>query len=141
MEDKEKTAGQQLRDALLNQRKNGWDLVDESTEQAVTQYCEGYKTFLDRGKTERDCVDYAVELAQAAGFVPLERGMDLHPGSKVYRVNRNKAIDLAVIGSAPLDQGVSITASHIDSPRLDLKPTPLYEDSELAFFKIGRAHV
>ena len=81
MEDKEKTAGQQLRDALLNQRKNGWDLVDESTEQAVTQYCEGYKTFLDRGKTERDCVDYAVELAQAAGFVPLERGMDLHPGS------------------------------------------------------------
>ncbi len=135
MEDKEKTAGQQLRDALLNQRKNGWDLVDESTEQAVTQYCEGYKTFLDRGKTERDCVDYAVELAQAAGFVPLERGMELHPGSKVYRVNRNKAIDLAVIGSAPLDQGVSITASHIDSPRLDLKPTPLYEDSELAFFK------
>ncbi|MCI8761810.1 MAG: aminopeptidase [Oscillospiraceae bacterium] len=135
MEDKEKTAGQQLRDALLNQRKNGWDLVDESTEQAVAQYCEGYKTFLDRGKTERDCVDYAVELAQAAGFVPLERGMDLHPGSKVYRVNRNKAIDLAVIGSAPLDQGVSITASHIDSPRLDLKPTPLYEDSELAFFK------
>ena len=131
----EKTPGQQLREALLNEKKNGWDVVDEATERAIADYCEGYKAFLDRGKTERDCVDYAVELAQAAGFVPMERGMELQPGAKVYRVNRSRALSLAVIGSAPLDQGVSITASHIDSPRLDLKPTPLYEDSELAFFK------
>lgn len=131
----EKTPGQQLREALLNQKKNGWDVVDAATEKAVFEYAEGYKTFLDRGKTERCCVDYTVELAQAAGFVPLERGMELQPGMKVYRVNRGRAINLAVIGSAPLDLGVSITASHIDSPRLDLKPSPLYEDSELAFFK------
>ncbi len=131
----EKTPGQQLREALLNEKKNGWDVVDEATERAIADYCEGYKAFLDRGKTERDCVDYAVELAQAAGFVPMERGMELQPGARVYRVNRSRALSLAVIGSAPLDQGVSITASHIDSPRLDLKPTPLYEDSELAFFK------
>lgn len=72
----EKTAGQQLREALLNQKKNGWDVVDAATEKAIFDYCEGYKTFLDRGKTERDCVDYAVELAEAAGFVPFERGMD-----------------------------------------------------------------
>ena len=78
---------------------------------------------------------YTVELAQAAGFVPFERGMALKSGDKVYRVNRNRAITLAVVGSAPLDQGVSICAAHIDSPRLDLKPTPLYEDSELAFLK------
>ncbi len=127
----EKTPGQQLREALLNEKKNGWDVVDEATERAIADYCEGYKAFLDRGKTERDCVDYAVELAQAAGFVPMERGMELQPGARVYRVNRSRALSLAVIGSAPLDQGVS----HIDSPRLDLKPTPLYEDSELAFFK------
>ena len=131
----EKTAGQQLREALLNQKKNGWDVVDAATEKAIFDYCEGYKTFLDRGKTERDCVDYAVELAEAAGFVPFERGMELQPGTKVYRVNRGRAVNLAVIGSAPLDQGVSISASHIDSPRLDLKPSPLYEDSELAFLK------
>ena len=131
----EKTPGQQLREALLTQKKNGWDVVDEATERAIFDYCEGYKTFLDRGKTERTCVDYTVELAEAAGFVPLERGMELHPGSKVYRVNRGRAVNLAVVGSAPLDQGVSITASHIDSPRLDLKPAPLYEDNELAFFK------
>ena len=131
----EKTPGQQLREALLNQKKNGWDVVDEATEKAIQDYCEGYKTFLDRGKTERTCVDYTLELIQDLGFVPLERGMELQPGAKVYRVNRGRAISLAVIGSAPLDLGVSITASHIDSPRLDLKPTPLYEDSELAFFK------
>jgi aspartyl aminopeptidase len=131
----EKSIGQQKRDALLNQKKNGWDRIDEATEQAIFDYCEGYKTFLDRGKIERDCVKYAVELAEAAGFVPLVRGMALKAGDKVYRVNRNRAVNLAVIGTAPLDQGVSICAAHIDSPRLDLKPTPLYEDSELAFFK------
>lgn len=131
----EKTPGQQLRDALLNQKKHGWDVVDETTEKAIFDYCEGYKTFLDKGKTERDCVDYAVELAQGLGFVPLERGMELQPGMKVYRVNRGRALNLAVVGSAPLDQGVSIAAAHIDSPRLDLKPNPLYEDGELAYLK------
>ena len=135
MEEKEKTPGQQLREALLNQKKNGWDVVDQATEQAIFDYCEGYKVFLDKGKTERTCVDYTVELAEAAGFVPLERGMELQPGMKVYRVIRGRAVNLAIIGSIPLDQGVSITASHIDSPRLDLKPTPLYEENELAFFK------
>ena len=131
----EKTAGQQLRDELLNQKKNGWDVVDEAAERAIHEYGEGYKRFLDRGKTERGCTAYSVELARAAGFVPFERGMELRPGMKVYRVNRGRAVNLAVIGSAPLDQGVSIVAAHIDSPRLDLKPTPLYEENELAFFK------
>ncbi len=130
-----KTAAQELREKLLNQKKNGWDVVDEATEKAIFDYCEGYKVYLDKGKTERTCVDYTVAMAKEAGFVELERGMSLQPGMKVYRVNRNRGINLAVIGSAPLDQGVSIVASHIDSPRLDLKPAPLYEDSELAFFK------
>ena len=127
--------GKELREALLRNKKNGWDVINEATERKITDYCEDYKVFLDRSKTERDCVAYTVELARAAGFVPLERGMALTPGTKVYRVNRGKAVMLAVVGSAPLDQGVSIVAAHIDSPRLDLKPTPLYEESELAFFK------
>ena len=71
----EKTAGQLLREQLLDKKKNGWDVVDTAAEQAIHDYCEGYKTFLDRGKTERCCVKYAVELAEAAGFVALERGM------------------------------------------------------------------
>ena len=131
----ENNKGKLLREQLLNQKKNGWDKVDEATEHAIFDYCEGYKVYLDRGKTERTCVDYTVELIEAAGFVPLERGMELEPGMKVYRVNRGRGINLAVIGSAPLDQGVSIVAAHIDAPRLDLKPTPLYEDSEIAFLK------
>ena len=131
----ENNKGKLLREQLLNQKKNGWDKVDEATEHAIFDYCEGYKGYLDKGKTERTCVDYTVELIEAAGFVPLERGMELVPGMKVYRVNRGRGINLAVIGSAPLDQGVSIVAAHIDAPRLDLKPTPLYEDSEIAFLK------
>lgn len=131
----ETNKGKLLREQLLNQKKNGWDKVDEATEHAIFDYCEGYKVYLDRGKTERTCVDYTLELVEAAGFVPLVRGMELRPGMKVYRVNRGRAINLAVIGSAPLDQGVSIVAAHIDAPRLDLKPTPLYEDSEIAFLK------
>ena len=131
----ENNKGKLLREQLLNQKKNGWDKVNEATEQAIFDYCEGYKVYLDRGKTERTCVDYTVELIEAAGFVPLERGMELETGMKVYRVNRGRGINLAVIGSAPLDQGVSIVAAHIDAPRLDLKPTPLYEDSEIAFLK------
>ena len=131
----ENNKGKLLREQLLNQKKNGWDKVDEATERAIFDYCEGYKVYLDRGKTERTCVDYTLELIEAAGFVPLERGMELVPGMKVYRVNRGRGINLAVIGSAPLDQGVSIVAAHIDAPRLDLKPTPLYEDSEIAFLK------
>ena len=131
----ENNKGKLLREQLLNQKKNGWDKVDEATEHAIFDYCEGYKVYLDKGKTERTCVDYTVELIEAAGFVPLERGMELEPGMKVYRINRGRGINLAVIGSAPLDQGVSIVAAHIDAPRLDLKPTPLYEDSEIAFLK------
>ncbi len=131
----EKTVGQQLRESLLNKKKNGWDVVDAAAEKAIHDYSESYKVYLDKGKTERTCVDYTVELAKAAGFVELVRGMELKPGMKVYRVNRGRAINLAVIGSAPLDQGISIVAAHIDSPRLDLKPNPLYEASEMAFFK------
>ena len=131
----EKTAGQLLREQLLHKKKNGWDVVDEAAEKAIYEYAEGYKVYLDKGKTERTCVEYTVELAREQGFVELVRGMALKPGMKVYRVNRGRAVNLAVIGSAPLDQGISIVAAHIDSPRLDLKPAPLYEAEEMAFLK------
>ncbi len=131
----EKTYAEQRREALFHAKKNGWDRIPAEWEPEIQAYGESYKTFLDCGKTERRVVEITVELAEAKGFRPFTRGMELKPGDKVYRVNRGRAIMLAVIGSAPLDQGVSIGAAHIDSPRLDLKPTPLYEDSEMAFFK------
>ena len=98
-------------------------------------YCTGYKQFLDGGKTERECVDRAVALAEKAGFRPYVRGTEVKPGDKVYRVNRGKAVTLAVIGRKSLDQGANIGAAHIDSPRLDLKQNPLYEAEELAYLK------
>jgi aspartyl aminopeptidase len=131
----EKTVAQQRREALSYEQKNGWDLLAEGEEEALNAYCEDYKKFLDEGKTERECVDYTVRLAQANGFKPFERGMELKPGDKVYRINRGKSVMLAVMGSEGLDQGVNIGAAHIDSPRLDLKQNPLYEADELAFFK------
>ena len=135
MEEKQKTPGELRREALLYQPKNGYDRLNPAEEADLNAYCEDYKKFLDAGKTERECVDETVRLAQQHGFKPFVRGMALNPGDKLYRVNRGKAIMLAVIGSKPLSEGVNIGAAHIDSPRLDLKPNPLYEDSELAFFK------
>ena len=135
MEEKEKTLGEQRREALFARKKNGWDRVNEETEEKIFSYCEDYKRFLDAGKTERRVVETAVALAEERGFRPFTRGMAVRPGDKLYRVNRNRAVMLAVVGSAPLDQGASIAAAHIDSPRLDLKPAPLYEEAELAFFK------
>ena len=135
MEEAAKTPGQLRREALLYQPKNGYDRLSAQDEIAMHSYCEDYKKFLDLGKTERECVETAVALAKARGFVPFVRGMALKAGDKVYRVNRDKAVTLAVIGAAPLIQGANIAAAHIDSPRLDLKPMPLYEDSEFAYFK------
>ena len=135
MEEKEKTAGQLRREILLDQRKNGYDRLTPEDEEAMRLYCEDYKKFLDAAKTEREAVDETVRLAEARGFVPFKRGMAVIPGDKLYRVNRGKAVMLAVIGEKSLADGVSIGAAHIDSPRLDLKPQPLYEDSELAFLK------
>ena len=123
------------REKLLSQHKNGYDRVPAQEIPAMERYCSLYKTFLHQGKTERECARVAVELAEKAGFKPYERGMELKPGDRVYRVNRGKSVMLAVIGKQSLEKGAQIVAAHIDSPRLDLKPNPLYEDSELAFFK------
>ena len=134
-EEKELTRGEQLRRALVYERKNGWDRMDREESAALEAYCTGYKQFLDAGKTERECVDRAIAQAEAAGFRAYARGMELKPGDRIYRVNRDKAIMLAVMGRKGLEHGVNIGAAHIDSPRLDLKQNPLYESDELGFFK------
>ena len=123
------------KEALFLEKKNGYDLLDEAALAEMESYCEGYKAFLDAAKTEREAVDEAIAQAQAQGFVPYERGMALKAGDKVYRSNRGKSLMLAVIGQAPLSEGVQIGAAHIDSPRLDLKPYPLYEDGDFALLK------
>ena len=125
MKEQENSRGEQLRKALSYTKKNGYDRVDRAELEAMDAYCTGYKQFLDAGKTERECVDRTIALAEAAGFRAYQRGMALKPGDKVYRANRGKAVMLAVLGRRGLDQGVNIAAAHIDSPRLDLKQNPL----------------
>ena len=125
------------REKLFSAAKNGYDLVDQAALEAMEAYCETYKQYLDNGKTERECTDYTIQLAQAQGFLPYQRGMELKPGDKVYRSNRGKSVMLVKIGRQDLSHGAQIVASHIDSPRLDFKPHPLYEDSELAY---GKTH-
>ena len=123
----------ELKKRLLSTKKNGYDRpLDEA---AMEAYCEGYKAFLDVSKTERLCAAEVVRLAEEQGYRPYVRGMALKAGDKVYLGNRGKAVLLARIGERSLAEGVQIAAAHIDSPRLDLKPNPLYEEAELAYFK------
>ncbi|MCL2568574.1 MAG: aminopeptidase [Oscillospiraceae bacterium] len=122
-------------DNLLYKQKNVWDTLTEEDRSAIGPFISAYKAFLDRGKTERLCVRYAIELAEAKGFVAYRPGMELQPGDKVYVENRARAVTFAVIGARSLAEGMNIAAAHVDSPRLDLKPLPLFEDSDLAFLK------
>lgn len=124
-----------FRKELFYIQKNGYDLISAEERIACDEYCEGYKTFLDNARTERECVKEAIKLAREKGFVAYERCMDLPAGTKIYQSVRGKALMLAVIGTEGLENGVNIAAAHVDSPRLDLKQLPLYEDSELCYFK------
>jgi len=123
------------RDELFYNKKSAYDALGEDEIARADVFCEGYKSFLDAAKTEREAVSEAVRLATEHGFAPLGRGMELKPGSKVYSEVCGKALILAVVGEKPLSDGVNIAVGHIDAPRIDLKQNPLNEDAELAFFR------
>ena len=126
---------QSPRRALLEKAVNGYEVISDADRQACQAFNEEYKRFIDAAKTERETVDYAVAAAQAAGFRPYRRGDALKPGDRIYQVNRGKAIALMVIGERDVHDGINISGAHIDSPRIDLKMSPLYEDHETAYFK------
>ncbi len=98
-------------------------------------FCEGYKTFLNEGKTERECVIVAERQLKEAGYTLFDPSKDYAPGDKVYAINRSKAILMTTFGMLPITEGVRINGAHIDSPRLDLKPNPLYEKDDIAYLK------
>ena len=131
----EKNEDKALRERLFYEQKNGYDLIGTEERIALEDYCEGYKSFLDRARTEREAVREAIAQAEKCGFVPFVPGMELKPGMKLYRSNRGKALLLAVVGKKSLAEGCNVAAAHVDAPRLDLKQLPLYEDSEFAYFK------
>ena len=126
---------EELRKALLASPKNGYATLTDAQRAEMEDYCKRYAAFMDACKTEREAVTWTVATAEANGFIPLKAGMSVKPGDKIYYNNRGKSILLAVIGSESLAEGANICAAHVDSPRMDLKPNPLYEDSEIAYFK------
>lgn len=115
------------------ERKSAWDKISNKKE--VFDFCDDYIKYLNLGKTERLCVEYSKKLAKENGFVDIDSVNELKEGMKIYKINRGKNIVLAVIGKADIEKGFNLVAAHIDSPRLDLKQIPLYEDSNMAMFK------
>ena len=123
------------REELTFKQKSVYETADEKKIREIYDFAEGYKTWLDASRTERLAVREAVKLAQEKGFKPWTPGKTHKSGEKLYFVNREKGLTLAVIGKQPLDRGANVAAAHVDNPRLDLKQYPLYEDGEMAFFK------
>ena len=119
----------------LLQCESSWVGLDETTRNAAFAYAEEYKAFLHRARTELSFVSEAVAFAEANGFAELGTASDLRPGAKIYEVNRDRTISLMVIGEEPLAAGFYVIGAHIDSPRLELKGRPLYEDNQYALFQ------
>jgi len=134
-----KVKKEKLSDKLFYKLKNCWDGIDKKTEKEVESLASTYKQFLDKGKTERECVEVICELLENNGFKNIDtflaaKEKKLTTGMKVYQNIRGKSVLAAVIGKKLPTEGCNILGAHIDSPRLDLKQNPLYEDNELALF-------
>ena len=125
----------ELRENLLMAPKNGYARITPEEREEMNAYCRRYMAFMDACKTEREATAWAVREAQNRGYKPFAPGMDVKPGDKIYYNNRDKSIALAVIGTESLAKGANICAAHVDSPRLDIKPNPLYEEAQIAYFK------
>ncbi len=134
-----KTKGHLLEENLSYKTVNAWEKVSEEEKEKAFQFCEGYKSFLNRAKTEREFAREVEDLARKNGFISVEEVMRdntrLTPGMKLYRLVKKKAVLLAVVGKKPVTEGLNIIGAHIDAPRIDLKPNPLYEDTGLVMLK------
>ncbi len=124
-----------IKEELFMPAKKGIATISEDEIKKADEFCVGYKEFLDNSPVEREAVVYSRKLAEENGFAEFEQDKEYKAGDKVYFINRDKAIALAVIGKNGTKNGVKLSIAHIDSPRVDLKPNPLYEDNNLAYFK------
>lgn len=124
-----------LKERLFKPTKTGWERADEREREAIFNLSKKYMNFLNVAKTEREFIKQARKMADENGYRDIIEFESLKPGDKVYFVNRDKSMYLAIIGEKPIEDGLHIIGSHVDSPRLDLKPNPLYEDTGLAYFK------
>ena len=124
-----------LQEKLFNEKKNGWREISNEERKKIFNFCDGYIDFLNNGKTEREIIKESKKIADERGFKDIKEYESLKPGDKIYYINRNKSMYLAVIGSETMENGINIIGAHADSPRLDLKPNPLYEDTGFAYLK------
>jgi len=128
-----------VKQQLAFEQKLVWDKISPAEREEALKFAEEYKVFLNEAKTEREACQEIIRMAEQHGFVPLDqmtaRGKKLRPGNKIYAVNKEKNVALIVTGSEPVWQGINILGSHVDSPRLDLKPLPLFEDQGIALLK------
>ena len=125
----------ELKERLFNKKENGWLKVDEEKDKLIINFSNEFIYFLNNGKTERECASFAKKMLDENGFKCICEYETLNPGDKVYYINREKSVYAAVIGNQKLEAGINVVGAHIDSPRLDLKPNPLYEDGGFAYFK------
>ena len=123
----------ELKQKLFSKKENGWN--SDVNKNEVFNYANGYINFMNKSKTEREIIKQSKIIAESKGFKDIKECDTLKPGDKVYYINREKSMYLAVIGNESIENGVNIIGAHADSPRLDLKPNPLYEDGELAYLK------
>ena len=120
---------------LINKKDIGWKEINEREKENIFNFCNGYMKFLNKAKIEREFIVEAKKIADENGFKDINDVDNLNPGDKVYFINRDKSMYLAIIGTKKMEEGIHIIGSHVDSPRLDLKPNPLYEDGGFAYFK------
>lgn len=120
---------------ILNKKTNGWLNTDNVLKEKIFSFCDDYIKFLNTCKTEREASKYIVSKLENNGFKNINSVDTLNTGDKVYMINRDKSVYAAIIGSDKITDGLNVVGAHIDSPRLDLKPNPLYEDAKLALFK------
>jgi len=132
--DKEKSKGQKLQDELSFSFEHIGKIRPKDIEPSI-EFCEGYKTFMNSSKTERECVRTLEAMAKKEGYKLFDPKASYKSGDRFYYVNRKKNVMLVTVGKKPLDEGIKFNIAHIDSPRLDLKPNPLYENTEIAYFK------
>ena len=125
----------ELKEKLLKNSKTGWEEISEEQKEEIYAYAQGYMSFLNNSKTEREFIASAKKLADENGYKDISEYETLNPGDKVYYINREKSMYLAVIGNESMENGINIVGAHVDSPRLDLKPNPLYEDGGFAYLK------
>lgn len=127
--------GTELQKTLFNNKESGWEKIGDEKKQEIYNYCQSYMNFLNNGKTEREIIKQSKYIADTNGYTDIRNMNSLKPGDKVYYINRDKSMYLAVIGFDNIENGMNVIGAHADSPRLDLKPNPLYEDDGFAFFK------